>query len=345
MTVINAIRFDHHSGAMSCDEQTTVGEKRKVFGSDKIKSVIPPEFTKKTGIVAAYGGTGTSAVGEEIRFRITNKLRDLAQDEELFQERWPETPHPTLWDIAALTFEEAIDMKRTRIDEFLTGKYGFTTNDYIQGFFMDRNKRVDIKQEEVLRRTFDYISFKNTPAAVESIYRNKGIISGWDQHLGFQIYVISLSENSLEPISALYHSVGSGSDTASIFLASFSRQKTIRERRSRINPVEGMAHLIAATNAASLYNMGVGGYFNIVLFDGNQKDPAKRLIEISDHRSKLASEIVSASSAGLISDEMTMSFIDRLIFQGEPFNDINEELWQVCSDTTKLDHLLRGYKI
>ncbi|MFC1849185.1 hypothetical protein ACFL27_03150 [candidate division CSSED10-310 bacterium] len=345
MTVINAMRFDNTSGAMSCDEQTTVGGDRKVFGSDKIKSVVPPEFTIKTGIVAAYGGTGTSAIGEEIRFRIYNSLRELAEDHEKFDKRWPTPDHPTLWDVAELAFEETVDLKRARIDEFLFGKYGFTTYDFIQGHYQAELERVEIKQPEVVHRAFNYISNLSAPAAVESIFLNRGILAGYDPHLGYQIYVLSLTEHSLEPVSTIYHSVGSGSDAASVFLASFARMKTIKEKREKIDPVEGMVHLIAATNAASLYNMGVGGYFNIVLIDGNQTDPVQRLIEVSDHRSKLASEIVSASSAGLIQDKDALDFVERLIFKGISFEVINEELWEKCSNPVILDHLLRGYKI
>jgi hypothetical protein len=345
MTIINAIRFDNLSGAMSCDEQTTVGDQRKVFGSDKIKSVVPAAFTQKTGIVAAYGGTGTSSVGEEIRFRLINRLRTLALDEDKFNRQWPEGKRPTLRDIAEIAFDEIIAMKQTRIDEFLSGRFGFTTVDFIQGQYRSGDQEIELKQDEVIKRAFEYISNKNSPQVLESIYLNRGILAGYDPYRGYQIFGVSLAEHSLEPIKALYHSVGSGSDTASLFLASFARMKTIREKREKIDPVEGIAQLIAATNAASLYNMGVGGYFNIVIINGREKDPLRRLIEISDHRSKLASEIVSASSAGLLEDTDVYHFLERLIYLGESFEKVNEELWQRCTDKKRLNHLLRGYKI
>ena len=37
MTVVNAIKFNSHSGAMCCDEQTTIGSVRIMMSSDKIQ--------------------------------------------------------------------------------------------------------------------------------------------------------------------------------------------------------------------------------------------------------------------------------------------------------------------
>lgn len=76
-----------------------------------------------------------------------------------------------------------------------------------------------------------------------------------------------------------------------------------------------MIQLLRATNGAAKYNMGVGGYFNIVLFDGKEDDPDKRFVEIFDSRSKLASEIVLAFYHDFISYDVSYELIDELIFK------------------------------
>ena len=75
MTSINALRFDEYSGILICDEQRSWNDdKIKIFSSDKIKPVTPERVLKEQGIAVCYGNTGTSSVGDELKFTIQKRI-------------------------------------------------------------------------------------------------------------------------------------------------------------------------------------------------------------------------------------------------------------------------------
>ena len=76
MTSINAIRFDKYSGALVCDEQRGWNPENMIINAaDKIKSVVPDDVVESTGMVACYGNTGTSTIGDELKFNIRKRVR------------------------------------------------------------------------------------------------------------------------------------------------------------------------------------------------------------------------------------------------------------------------------
>lgn len=344
MTVVNAIKFNDSSGAMVCDEQASWGEmSRKGNIADKIRNVIPHEIQQEFGTVAAYGGSGTSSIAEEIKLAIYDALKNRFKSSIELTGRKPDK-FLTIQEIAALAFERVAEIKHKHIDELLAQRYGFTTRDFIKGYYEKAGKRIDINQREVADKAFDAIVWR-TKTENQSLYINRGILAGYDPSEGFRIFVLNLRTFSCEPVQAIFSSIGSGQDTSDLVFSQFAGLRTINERRCDIDPVDGMIAIIDATNTASTTNIGVGGYFNIMVFDGKQPNNLERVWEISDNRARLASEVVVAFKHNLVTEKTAQEVIRELIFEKKTFEQVDRKLRSRVTDWPKLCRFLRGYKI
>jgi hypothetical protein len=77
MTSINALRFNEHEGAMTCDEQRGWNDENlRIQVADKIRAVVPDRMVEELGVVAAYGNTGTSSIGDELRLTIRTRIEE-----------------------------------------------------------------------------------------------------------------------------------------------------------------------------------------------------------------------------------------------------------------------------
>jgi len=90
---------------------------------------------------------------------------------------------------------------------------------------------------------------------------------------------------------------------------------------------------------------GIGGYPKIIYIDGHRKNPADWVLEISDCRSKLALEMVTASIEGLLLKEQVESLLEELIFCDGDFHAINDKFYSAVGKSIKLDRYLRNYPV
>ncbi len=316
-----------------------------MMSSDKIQKIVPKRIREATKLEAVYGGTGTTAIGDEIRKGIKERLskdfdtgKSNKDKSEMFK---------SIDEIFQIGYEEMTKVKHRHINDILSGYFNFDTNDYLQGFYKNQSgEKIDISQKDLKEKVFDFINWRNASEA-DSIFLNAAIIGGFDESGEFKISKMSIkTEMTLMKAGSIFETVGSGSDSAQIIFSDYASNKTLDERRDHIDRVEGMIQLLRATNGAAKYNMGVGGYFNIVLFDGKEDDPDKRFVEIFDSRSKLASEIVLAFYHDYVSYENTYELIDELIFKkAKSFDELNSSFVNASTDKTKMGRFLRGYKV
>lgn len=342
MTVISAMRFDSYQGAMVCDEQTTFNDNRYAFLSDKIKSLIPEDVSQSFNLYAAYGGSGTQSVAAEVVKKTHREISRCYVDANFTPQK--KFPFKTVEDIARFSMKKLLEVKHTHLNDKLYANFHFTLDDFNQGFYEADDERYEIKQDSIISKASEYITWKDYNEDVDSIFKNRAIIAGFDEENGFEIYSLSLMENECFFCGGLYESIGSGSDIASLILNEFINTKVLSARRKQIDPVEGMIELIRATNASARSNYGVGGYFNLLLINGRE-EPEKRYREIMDHNARLASEIVFAREYDLISQKCAMELIHMLLFEDKSFKTVEEEFCRKAKDLKKLTLLLRGYKI
>lgn len=344
MTIINAMRFDRYSGAMVCDEERTLIDlNRKLASVDKIQSVVPEEIEKDQGIVAAIGNTGTCSVGEQIHKKTFFSLKEEYKKEIERLGKKP-TQFKTIEDIAYIAYDIMIEIKHRHINEMLLSKFGFNTSDFIRTYYNHNGTRIDIKDSKVISEAMKYITAQSRTPEIDKIFVNMSILCGYDEKFGFQIFHLSMFQQTCEPINAIFNSDGSGRDVSNIVFLEFANKKSYLERQTSVDRVEGLITLIHATNLSSKINIGVGGYFNIVYIDGRRPPCNGRIEHICNERAKLASEIVYAYTSELISKENTYNLIDSLIFKKDPFDEVNEKMWRYCNDQLTLWKLLRKYK-
>ena len=343
MTTINAIRFDEASGIMICDEQRHWNpELMKIYAADKIRPVVPAHISRRYGIAAAYGNTGTSAIGDELRLsiyrRIDRRYRRLVQE----QGAEPDT-FLSIDAIAQLAWDTICDMKHTHTDDYLAQTYGFRTADFIAGSSGEDGDDRPIANLNIVREAMKQIALEPGSRAPHAVFGNGGILAGFDQQKGFSIYAFSMRDGTMEEVECGFAALGSGSDTTNFVFPRFFSSLSCASR-CRLDPVAGTYAALSAVVQAAHCNLGVGGYYNLLFF--KQKAPAEQLLqEINDHRGKLAGEIVQAHLHGLLADACCYDLLKGLLFQDKGLAWAEQLMWQACSDPLRLHRLLRGYPL
>jgi len=342
MTSINAIRFDENSGAMVCDEQRGWNDEHMIINAaDKIKPIVEDEIVKEQGIVACYGNTGTSTIGDELKFNIKKRVSTEYALEKKKLNKIPDK-FTTISEFAKWAYEAQTALKRGHIDQTVEGRHGFTVNDYCRGYYEKDGKRFEIKDAEINSSIHDLITWKGRTGEMTSVFLNAGIVAGYDPQQGFRIFTISMIEYGYYPVQEIFLADGSGRDLATLYMTEYCNRKTVPERRGAIDRVEGIFEMINAVNAACRHDIGVEGYLNIILFDGN-KPPSERMVQINDDRAKLASEIVAAWEARYIPREPAMKLVEGLLWRGATWESVDTKFWKLTSDVEGMFNYLRNY--
>jgi len=343
MTVINAIKFDDYSGGMVCDEERTLDLKRRLCTVDKIQRIVPDDLFKEQNLCAYLGNTGTLSYGHELQEKIRNFITAEYQKEKKKLGEVPER-FMSIGEIAEKTYSLMCDIKHRLVDDMLEGKFGFDTKDYIQGFYKRDEQKYEIKGDEVLNAAEECITWKKRDEFLDRVFINLSLLAGFDPENGFQMYRLSLPHYSCEPCTTFIQSEGSGTDACDLYFSELIRRKTQAERRKGIDPVEGIIALIQATNVSLRVNIGIGGYFNIIIMDMRKKRLEDRAVEINNNRAKLAMEIVDANSTGFIDEEACKKLINSLIFKDEGFERVHKNFFNAAKKPIELGKYLRGHK-
>lgn len=351
MTSINAIRFDHYSGAMVCDEiRGWNPEDLRICTADKIKPIIPDEIRDRYGLVACYGNTGSSSVGDENKLIIREAIqREYTAAVDRLSK--PPDKFMTIRELAYLAYDEQCAMKHRHVDEYLTAHYGFTTRDYCRGHYMvdaveepGGKRKVEIKDKDILKDIMEGLTWKNRGQMNRGVFCNAGLLAGYDPQEGFRIFHMSLIEVLCEPVQFVFLAEGSGLDATDLLMAEYMGRKSLPERSGTIDRVEGLMALICSVNTASRHNIGVGGYFNIILVDGREKDHTARMRCVHDHRAKLVTQIADCYTQNLISRSFAFKMVEDILYNGMGFEEGRKAFLDGCENKDLLLKHLRGYR-
>jgi hypothetical protein len=344
MTSINALRFDRYSGICIGDESiSTVAEMRVNLG-EKVRPCMPEPIFETYGTVAVIGTTGGCAMGGTIQETLENRLRRLFEKEIEKTGKKPEK-FLTIEDIARMTFDVVIETKHQRHNEKIRGTYDFNVSEFLKGSYERDGKTYEIKDKEIIREVVDQMVWRNQVEDVGYIFLNAGLLVGYDDKLGFQIYHFDLRDGYWHRVQNCYMAEGSGRHSVDPALYGFAEHWLLEERRGNIDPVEGSIALVHGVNTASDHELGVGGYYNIILIDGRKENFQDRLREINDDRSLLTNHVVRALEHHFISYRDAYEYVKELLFENTPFEEVYEKFWGTVKEPEVMCRLLRRYKI
>ena len=342
MTTINAFRFNHYSGILITDEERTWHLRQKLNSIEKLKPVVPSDIAEEYNIFVRLATTGTCSVGVEIERETRKKIRALYEKEVKKRGKKPEK-FLTVEEISNIVYEEMVNLKHKHIDNLLMGKYGFNTKDYIRGYYMAGNEKIEIKDKEIIKDAQEMITWSKRVSQTTKIFGNMALVAGYEPQEGFRIFHLSLARNRCEPVPYIFKIDGSGADISENTYNLYASNMPFSKRRGDVEPLPVLVMMIKAFLDARRICIGVGGWPNILYINGNDKE--KKVKEFDDNRAKLATEIVDAYMAELISKKNCYSLIDELILNDGDFEKVHKKFWKFAKDPVVLSRFLRGHKV
>jgi len=190
MTSINALRLDEHSGILLCDEARYWNPEWMIFYTpEKIRRIVNSHITAEQSSVMFMGQTGSSSIGDEW---ITEVTRTIEEHYNSSLKNGSAEDQFRLNALARLVFETITSIKHVHIDDFLKGKFGFTSKDLIRGFYIDQVKgKVKISNKEQIDNALKYMTFSENSEEVKGIFGNSQILAGYNPNDGFRIYYMT----------------------------------------------------------------------------------------------------------------------------------------------------------
>jgi hypothetical protein len=343
MTSINALRLNFHSGLMVCDEARYWNPDWMIFYTpEKIRSVVRPDIREHSDVIMFMGQTGTSSIGDEFIDRVEKKISRLYDDE---TKRLGKPPRKfrTVEQLAGVAFEVCTSIKHTHVDDFLQGKYGFNTREFISGSYQRADRKYEIKDEKILDAAGKCLTWEDQSKDLSGIFGNSQLLAGYDPSGGFRLFYQTERTPVLEEVQECFTAWGSARDTCDLQFCEFANTRTITERRGDVDRVEGLVALLKGLNVAFRLTAGVGGYPKIIYVNAKEKDWSRKVVEISDCRSKLAMEIVLAGMHEFLPEAKVRELVDRIIFKGVPFAEVDKEFFDAVTDAEGLMRFFRGY--
>ncbi len=344
MTSINAIRFNHYEGACICDESITSSDFMRLDVSDKIQSCVPPVVIEKYGVVAVLGTTGSCSMGAELKNSLCHRVGQRYEEELEKQGKAPqEFLH--LSDMAKLAFDVIIAVKEEAVNHKFQHKYGFSSQEFLQGKYEKEGKNVSLNDKDTVEEISALLSWKHQQEEMSFVFNNAALLAGYDEKEGVGLYHFDLRGGYWEKIQTCYFAEGSGRHSVDPAMYPFVENLLLEKRRGEVDRVDGLMSLIHSMNMAVNYEIGVAGYPNIIIINGRENDPTKRLREIQDESSLLASQIMRAIHFQQLSYKEARTLIDNLIYQGAPQKEIYGKMLQQSRSAKALSRILRGYKV
>jgi hypothetical protein len=342
MAIVNALKFDDHSGAMLTDEESWLLRRRRTFFGDNLHSLLSPEMADALNIEAVYGCTGLPSFHFEVVQKTRRRLESAYAKGGRSQGGIDGLR--TLDDVAKVTMDVMRDLTRRRVDERLKFLYGFTADDLNRGFFETGGQKYDIKQDCVRDRAMKLVTWSDKGALMKNVFENHAVVIGHDPRHGYNAFVLKGELSVLSFVSAGFEALGSGKYAAGIAFAKYLNSRSLAQRKRGLNRTEAMIELINTGTAAADYFGECGGYFNICYVDGRGATHAQRFVNIRDHAAKLAAEIVAAYKEGFLKKADAFGLIDELVFARGKWESVEQAMFKKAKNAKGMDFILRGYK-
>jgi hypothetical protein len=237
-----------------------------------------------------------------------------------------------------------VQMKHRHINQQMKARYGFSGADFLRGWYLnDQKEKIEITDSELKKEVFEMMTWDKNGKITQSVFLNSGILVGYAPESGFRLYHLDISNGFYQEVAEIFMAHGSGTMGATPAFAEFTMDRQ-GEERYNIDPCEGVFAIIDAVNEAKRKNLGVGGYFNIILMDGKSAKLDKKIRQFTDHRAKLATEIVECVHFGYLAKVDSLVLLDSLLFKETDFLTVHQSFEKKLSDPITASRFLRGYK-
>jgi hypothetical protein len=329
------MRFNDRQGAVIADESTwhlgfKYGYRRSNYG-DHIFPLLHKETMQRTGVAAVYAGLGFPS----FHFEAAEHARSLLNG--------AQASFASLQEISNVLFQEYQKVHERMVNDRMRLMFGFS-RDELNSLSCQRDGRsVSIKQEAVIQDAKKTATAQERTEALQRITENTGGIMGYTPREGLQSYYVDASHKGLGfayPLSVFGH----GDQIGNHIYGEIAHRMNLHERRAGFDLATGLVFLLEVAVKTAMFECQMGGYFQLVIVDGCAAKPENMVVEIADHRLKLAGEITSACVLELLDRETASGLIRGLLLENMTFAEAEETLFKKCQDVPLLTRYLIGYK-
>lgn len=337
MAVLNTLRINSKMAYIISDEEYITDRGfRRSYHSNNITSILDRDLSDKLGMSFVAGFVGSSNFGMEYIQKFKGILSKMEKEN---RDNFP----VNVLDLANMASDILTKLTKEKINSRLKYLYDFTMDDINRTYYLKNDKKIPIRQSEIIKKSLDIIKKNENSGAVKGLKEIDFVFIGYDREADISLYQISPDHCVLDQAPGFFHSIGAGADVSNLIYAEFAKKTPLEKRREGIDPIEGLMELFWTINQASQYNHKVGGYCHLCIID-KEAEAGKNIRMFSDHKPKIGSDIVKAYKDNWIKKEIAVDLMEKLFFGDLSFEKAEGELFRNASDPKGLDLFLRGYK-
>ncbi len=218
--------------------------------------------------------------------------------------------------------------------------------DHVNAGEVPRNgRRIKIGQPAVTREAKKIIGYGVRGDHMQRIFDNEGAFVGYDRASGIQGFTMGPGYRG-PAFSSLLTVLGHNSMTSNLtFSKSVVEHLSLEERRAGLDFEDGLFNLMLVASETFEHTNKMGGYFQIFLLDMKRKEKERRVVEICDHRSRLAHEIMKAHLYGFVDRHRANGLLNDLLLARTDFAAAERALFEATAEPDKLRMRLMGFKV
>lgn len=234
---------------------------------------------------------------------------------------------------------------RRYIDDRLEFHLGFGMDHVNCGEFARDGRRIKLAQAAAVREAKKIIGYGVRGDPMQRIFDNEGAFVGYDRDSGVTGFTMGPGYRG-PAFSSLLTVLGHNSMTSNLaFSKSVVEHLSLAERRAGLDFEDGLFNLMLVASETFEHTNKMGGYFQIVLLDMKQSAKERRVVEICDHRARLAHEIMKAHLYGFVDRHAACRLANDLLLSRASFEEAERALFAATAEPEKLRMRLMGFKV
>lgn len=342
MGLVSTLRFDGCRGAMLASEESWTSRFQRRFHRVVLHPLLTEEQADAWACEVAYGGAGHEGLHDGV---VEGTRRELAKRFLAWKKaRGKKDPAPTVRDVGECAARVLQVMLHRRADQRLRFYYGFDTKAVHRGKAQLDERIVPLTNATIRERARKVMAGREDDPISKKIRESRATLAGFDAVKGFEVYDLRGESGNLAFVYEGWEAIGHGLYGAAIPLGKLLNHRDFADRLQGPPATEGLYTLVEAGLMAAEHYYQTERDFSILLMDGKGRKRHERLRELDDEVSRLVTETVMAAGRNYLRRSDALELVERLAFDGAPFEEIEAELFRRSEAPEALELLLRGYK-